>query len=155
KRFFVTTLEIDEASTGAFTRAHNYVAVSKSSDPTKEWYLYKDFDVTDDGQNGTPLHASCPCLGDQPLIGFDANGFYISTNEFSDSEALPAPPPPAIAPYINKAFALPDYRIGQAQVYALSKKALVAGEAVPMVSFDTGDSAAVPLPSDAPLGSVW
>ena len=26
--------------------------------------------------------SGCPCLGDQPLIGADANGFYVTTNEF-------------------------------------------------------------------------
>ena len=26
---------------------------------------------------------SCPCYGDQPLIGAEANGFYINTNQFS------------------------------------------------------------------------
>jgi len=43
----------------------------------------------DDGQNGTPSHPGCtfegttvPCFGDEPLLGADANGIYISTNEF-------------------------------------------------------------------------
>ena len=34
-------------------------------------------DDTNSGQAG------CPCLGDQPLIGADANGFYVSVNAFS------------------------------------------------------------------------
>jgi len=151
KRFFATVLEIDEASTGAFTRAHNYIAVSKSSDPTKSWYVY-NFDVTDDGQMGTPFHATCPCLGDQPLIGADANGFYMSTNEYSDAEVFPVEPPPATLTVLNKVFTIPDFRNGQAQVYALSKRALIAGASGPIVQFD---SSSVPLPAGAPSGAVW
>jgi hypothetical protein len=148
-------LEIDEVSTGVsgvFTRAHNYVAVSKTSDPTKSWYVY-NFDVTDDGLMGTPFHATCPCLGDQPLIGADANGFYMSTNEFSDAEVFPVEPPPVSSTALNTALTLlPDFRNGQAQVYALSKRALIAGTSGPMVQFD---SSSVPLPSGAPRGAVW
>ena len=29
-----------------------------------------------------PSHSNCPCLSDKPLIGADANGFFITTNEF-------------------------------------------------------------------------
>jgi hypothetical protein len=151
KRFFATTLEIDTANTGVFTRAHNYIAVSKTSNPLKEWYIYK-FDVTDDGLMGTPLHPTCPCLGDQPLIGADANGFYMSTNEYSDAEVFPVAPPPAVFPVLVKAFALPDFRNGQAQVYALSKRALVNGSSGPIVQFDT---ASIPLPGSPPTGSLW
>jgi hypothetical protein len=151
KRFFATTLEVDTVSGGVFRRAHNLIAVSKTSNPMKDWYVYR-FDVNDDGLMGTPFHATCPCFGDQPLIGADANGFYMSTNEYSDLEILPIQPPPAVFPIINKAFALPGVRNGQAQVYALSKRALVRGLSGPIVQFDT---ASIPLPSDAPSGSVW
>jgi len=151
KRFFATSLEVDIVQPGVFARAHNLIAVSKTSNPLKDWYVYR-FDVTDDGLMGTRLHPTCPCLGDQPLIGADTNGFYMSTNEYSDAEILPAQPPPAVFPIINKAFTLPDFRNGQAQVYALSKRALVRGLSGPVVQFDT---ASVPLPSDAPSGSVW
>jgi len=151
KRFFATVLEVDEANTGAFTRAHNWLAVSKTSDPTKDWYLYS-YDVTDDGQMGTPLHPTCPCLGDQPLIGFDHYGFYMSTNEYSDAELLPTAPPPATEKLIYKAFTLPDFRNGQAQLYALSKKALINGQAGTVW---TADTASVPLPAGTPAGSLW
>ncbi len=81
--FFLTILELDvDPPTGDFTGgSHVYLAVSKTSDPTGAWTTYV-IDTTNDGSNGTPSHAGCPCLGDQPLIGADANGFYISTNEF-------------------------------------------------------------------------
>jgi hypothetical protein len=151
KRFFVTSLEIDEASTGAFTRSHNLIAVSKTSDPTKSWWVYR-MDITDDGLMGTPFHLTCPCLGDQPLIGADANGFYMSTNEYSDSEIVPIQPPPAILPVLNKAFTLPNYRNGQAQVYAMSKRALINGQSPRVVQFDTNS---IPVPAGAPMGAVW
>lgn len=83
-RFFLTVLQLDvNAKTGDFTGgSHVYVAVSKTSDPIAGgWFTYV-IDTTNDGTGGTPSHAGCPCLGDQPLIGSDANGFYISTNEF-------------------------------------------------------------------------
>ena len=82
-RFFLTLLQIDvNSATGAFgDHSATLVAVSKTSDPTGDWFRYS-IDATDDGSNGTPSHAGCPCLGDQPLIGADATGFYISTNEF-------------------------------------------------------------------------
>ena len=105
-RFFLTVLQADvNAETGAFTgRTHVYLAVSQSSDPVALWNTFI-IDTTNDGLNGTPSHAGCPCLGDQPLIGADANGLYISTNEF---------------PLFSNGF-------NGAMVYALSKAALVAG----------------------------
>ena len=62
-------------------RAHTLIAVSKTSDPRGAWFTYS-IDSTDDGLNGTPSHAGCPCFGDQPLIGANDDGFYITTNEF-------------------------------------------------------------------------
>ena len=156
KRFFLSSLEEDTVNAGGvpeFTRSHNYFAVSKTSDPTGDWYIYS-FDVTDDGTNGTPMHATCPCLGDQPLIGADAHGFYLSDNEFSNSEVLPAAPPPATGKLVNTVFSLPDFRSGQAQVYALSKQRLINGQMGPLVQFDSVDT---PLPAaDASTaGALW
>jgi hypothetical protein len=86
-RFFITMLEIDQDPvTGAFGhRASQFLAVSKTSTPTtssSDWFIY-NLDTTNDGTNGTPSHPGCPCFGDQPLIGADANAFVITTNEFS------------------------------------------------------------------------
>ena len=40
--------------------------------------------VADDGSGRTlPSHPGCPCFGDQPLLGADKYGIYITTNEFS------------------------------------------------------------------------
>jgi hypothetical protein len=86
-RFFMTILQIDQNPvTGAFTgRSSQLLAVSKTSTPStsaSDWFLYS-IDATNDGTNGTPSHRGCPCFGDQPLIGADANAFVITTNEFS------------------------------------------------------------------------
>jgi hypothetical protein len=128
-RWFLTILQIDtNSSTGEFgPRTHVELAVSQTSDPTGAWNLFS-LDTTDDGSNGTPLHPNCPCIGDQPLIGADANGFYISTNEYG--------------------LATLDIYNG-AQVYAISKTALAAGVQPTVVQIDTGTIAT----PDA--GGIW
>ena len=99
--------------TGAFgDQSSTLLAVSKTSDPTGDWFLYS-FNTTDDGTNGTPDHPGCPCLGDQPLIGADANGFYVSTNEF---------------PIEGAGF-------NGEQLYAMSKASLVGGALPTIVHF--------------------
>jgi len=77
---------------------HLDIAVSNTSDPTGTWSIYH-IPVQDDGTQGTPDHhcspASTPdttdepptnptaCLGDYPHLGTDANGVYLTTNEYS------------------------------------------------------------------------
>jgi hypothetical protein len=114
QRWFVSLLEIDDdPQTGAFL-GHSAVllAVSQTSNPAGSWYLYS-IDTTN--ATGTSDHAGCPCFGDQPLIGADRYGFYVSTNEF-----------PIFADGFNGA-----------QVYAISKARLVAGPSgsIPVVAF--------------------
>ncbi len=127
--FFLTILQIDvNPTTGAFgSHTHVYVAVSQTNNPTGAW---NDFivDTTDDGSNGTQNHAGCPCLGDQPLIGADHYGFYISTNEF---------------PLATNGF-------NGAQLYAFSKTALEKGASLQGVHIDIGGTVATP---DA--GQLW
>jgi hypothetical protein len=109
----VLTLEVDPA-TGAFT-GDNHLDIAVTKDPTSTWNIYR-LDVTDDGTNGTPVHPNCPCLGDYPHMGVDANGFYLTTNEYS--------------------FFGPEFN--SAQVYAFSKRALSRGDASVLVTqFDT------------------
>jgi hypothetical protein len=112
QRWFVTILVIDvDPASGDFLPASSVrIAVSTSSDPAGAYNLYL-LDTTND--TGTPEHVGCPCFGDQPLIGADANGFYVSTNEF-----------PIFGPGFNGA-----------QIYAMSKAALVSGVAPPVVVF--------------------
>jgi hypothetical protein len=114
QRWFVSLLQLDvDPTSGNFSgRAHQLLAVSTSNDPTAAFNLFS-FDVTDDGNNGTPSHSNCPCFGDQPLIGADANGFYVTTNEF-----------PTFVPGFNGAM-----------VYAMSKAALVSGSLGTVTSF--------------------
>ena len=90
------TLEVTPTA-GAFTGPnHLDLAVSNTNDPTGAWTLYR-IPVQDDGTDGTPNHncvtgpdASKPgvtnpnaCIGDYPHIGADANGIYLTTNEYS------------------------------------------------------------------------
>jgi hypothetical protein len=78
--WFVTILSIDlDPNTGAFQgRSRLHVAVSQTADPRGAWRIYS-IETANTGKAG---HVGCPCFGDQPLIGADANGFYITTNEF-------------------------------------------------------------------------
>jgi hypothetical protein len=119
-RWFLTALQLDvDPSTGAFTGpSHVELGVSQTGDPTGAWNLYS-LDVTNDGTGGTPDHPNCPCFGDQPLIGADANAFFISTNEYS------------VEPF--GAF------FNGAEIYAIDKAALAAGAASPnAVLFEGG-----------------
>jgi hypothetical protein len=83
-RWVLTELEIDlDPATGDFAdHSMLLIAVSQTADPTGTWSIFT-LDVTDDGTGGTPNIPGCPCFGDQPLIGADANGFYITTNEYT------------------------------------------------------------------------
>ncbi len=132
QRWFVVVLTID---TDGRTN-HLDIAVSKTSDPTGQWNIYK-IGVKNDGTDtgGTGANAG-PYLGDYPHIGADANGFYVTTNAY---------------PWLGPGFA-------GAQLYALSKAQLAAGAAsVTMQHIDT--SGMVNAPSDAgptqPGFTVW
>jgi hypothetical protein len=124
QRWFQTVLTLDtNPATGDLTGPnHIDIAVSTTADPTGTWTIYK-LPVQDDGTNGTPNHgctddkgAPGPCIGDYPHLGADANGFYVTTNEYE---------------LFGDAF------IG-AQVYAFSKRALAkAGSAVNVTQIDT------------------
>lgn len=124
QRWFVTEVENDtNPETGAFAgRSAQFIAVSQGADPTGAFNVLS-FDTTDRARPG------CPCFGDQPLIGADANGFYISTNEFS--------------------LVTPNF-FG-AQIYALSKVDLALGVFPTVVHIDAG---ALPTPGPG-LGAIW
>jgi len=108
QRFFMTILQLDvDPVTGNFTGpSHVFIAVSETADPTGAFNLFV-IDTTN------PDHPGCPCTGDQPLIGADANGFYVSTNEF---------------PTLTAGFNGP-------QIYAMSKQRLAAGRNLAVVHF--------------------
>jgi hypothetical protein len=136
QRFFVVALTLEVVPTsGAFTTVnHLDIAVSQTSNPTGSWNIYR-VDVTNDGSNSSPANA-CPCLGDYPHIGADANGFYVTTNAY---------------PWNGNGF-------DGAQIYAFSKAQLAAGlPSVTMQHIDTWGM--VNQPSDAgstqPGFTVW
>ena len=101
--FFLTELELGVVpTTGAFDNTSAVlIAVSQTNNPLGLWNVFS-LDIT---AHGNPEFGPCPCFGDQPLIGADANGFYITTNAFS--------------------IAMFGFR--GAQVYAMCKAALIAG----------------------------
>ena len=114
QRWFLTVLQIsvDPASGAMIAPTHTLIAVSQTSDPTGNWRIFS-IDTTNDGTDGTPSHANCPCFGDQPLIGANADGFFVTTNEF---------------PLFTGGF-------NGAQVYAISKRGLVQAASNPGSAF--------------------
>ena len=112
-RFLITILQLDIVpSNGAFAGpSHLFIAVSQSGDPTGSWDAFT-IDLTNDGSNGTPSHPGCPCFGDQPLLGFDENAIFVTTNEFST---------------LGNGF-------NGAQVYAIGKSAFTGGGSVVLLS---------------------
>ena len=125
QRFFVVVLTLETFPNGAFTAVnHLDLAVSKTSNPTGQWNIYR-IDVTNDGTDIGGQNPG-PYLGDYPHIGADAYGIYLTTNAY---------------PWCCNGFA-------GAQIYALSKAQLAAGAAnVTMVHIDT--TGMVNAPSDA------
>jgi hypothetical protein len=85
-RFFHVALTLDHVGTTVSLAGTNHldIAVSNTSDPTGAWTIYR-LPVQNNGTQGTPNH-NCNngfCLGDYPHIGADANGVYITSNEFA------------------------------------------------------------------------
>lgn len=113
--FVVLTLEV-APKTGALTLDnHLDIAVSTTASPLGSWVLYK-LPVQNDGTQGTPKHAHCPCVGDYPHIGADKYGFYIANAsimtvvQFENLQAAGLPGFtvwPAIAP--NSLYALNNH----------------------------------------------
>lgn len=118
QRWFQVALTLDTLANGTDTGTnHLDLAVSQTSDPTGLWTIYR-IPVQDNGTDGTPDHHCSDgfCFGDYPHIGADANGFYITTNEYS--------------------FFGPEYKA--AQIYAISKASLASGTAnIKVTQFDT------------------
>ena len=150
KRFVMTILELPFDSSGNFFNGKSYIliAVSKGSAPTtarSDWYFLK-IDGTDDGKlagDGSgrtlPSHDGCPCFGDQPLLGADKYGIYITTNEFST---------------------LGDEFNG-AQIYAIDKQALWGGklkyqaiQQTPFIPLAEGIAYSV-QPATSPTAASW
>ena len=137
QRFFLTTLVLGrDSSTGALVPPVSvYIAVSQTADPTGNWTILT-LNVTNDGG----AFAACPCFGDQPLIGADANGFYVSTNAFS----------------------LSTFNFSGANVYGFSKTALetASAGAISGVRFSNLTEAGMPFafsiqPATVPPGGSF
>ncbi|HEY1983991.1 MAG TPA: hypothetical protein VGG85_01195 [Terracidiphilus sp.] len=113
QRWFASVTNVLDSVSG---RSNLSLAVSQTSDPRGAYFVYT-IDTTDDGVNGTPANAGCttasPCFGDQPTLGADRNGVYLTTNEFG---------------VFSNVF-------NGAQIYAISKAALEAGTANSLVHF--------------------
>jgi hypothetical protein len=89
QRFVVATTTLGSLPDGTFTGKNTIdVAVSNTGDPTGTWTVYR-IPAQNDGTDGTPNHGCTidgtvagPCFQDYPHIGADANGVYVSTNEY-------------------------------------------------------------------------
>jgi hypothetical protein len=111
KRWYHTVLLLGvRPKTGEFSgTAETLIAASTSSDPLGTYNLYS-IDASD------PHGSGCPCFGDQPLLGADRRGLYVSTAEYGiDSAAFHG-----------------------AQIYALDKVALATGAGGNVVHIETG-----------------
>lgn len=120
QRWFLVILTLDHVGTTSSLSGTNHldIAVSTSGSPLGSWNIYQ-IPVHNNGNDGTPNH-NCSlgfCLGDYPHIGADANGIYLTTNEFST-------------------FGGGFYG---AQVIAVPKAALAAGAATYAVNINTSD----------------
>ncbi|THF84017.1 hypothetical protein E7T09_21155 [Deinococcus sp. KSM4-11] len=111
------TLGVDPASGNLTGKNTLDLAVSRTSDPTGAWTIYR-LPVHNDGTDGTPNHGNCPCLGDYPHLGMNASGVYLTTNEFS----------------------LVTGDFNGVEIYALPKAKLVAGAStLTVVNFNLTD----------------
>ena len=132
QRWFHVVLTLDRVSPTTQSlsgKNHLDIAVSNTSSPLGSWTVFH-VPVQDDGTDGTPDHnckarvringvltlIHAQCLGDYPHIGMDANGLYITTNEFD--------------------LFTPGQFHG-AQIYAISKQGLISGGPANVVQFDT------------------
>jgi hypothetical protein len=117
-RFVQVVLTLDHVGLTASLTGNNHldIAVSDTGNPTGTWTIYR-LPVQNNGTQGTPNHGCNNgfCLGDYPHIGADANGIYLTTNEF--------------------AFFGPGFFYG-AQIYAIGNSALTGGSGS-VVLFDT------------------
>lgn len=89
QRFIVAITTLHQTTAGEFTGRNTIdLAVSNTGDPTGAWTIYY-VPAQNDGTEGTPDHGCTldgeepgPCFQDYPHIGADANGVYVTTNEY-------------------------------------------------------------------------
>lgn len=110
-RFVVAITTLGSEPNGDFTGKNTIdLAVSNTGNPRRAWTIYS-VPAQNDGKDGTPDHGCTtdgtqhgPCFQDYPHLGADANGVYVSTNEYD--------------------LFGPDYNA--AQIFAFSKRQLAA-----------------------------
>ena len=129
-RWFASQLWLDLNDATSFGWAGSFVAVSKTSNPAGSWNVYFVPDMDNASNTATCNNDSAsdpnanPCFGDQPLLGMDGSTVQLSTNEYSINASMPN---------------------GQANLYFLSKSALVAGSrSVPVYWSPVGATVAAP-----------
>jgi hypothetical protein len=108
QRWFHTVAVLSQNATTGAIQAPSFVyfAVSTSAEALGSYFIYR-INTTDPG------HPNCPCFGDQPLLGADKYGFYISTAEYD------------LDPFGGN--------FNGPQIYAFSKAALESGSIGPVV----------------------
>jgi hypothetical protein len=124
--WFHTILKIDQDPlTGILgSSSATLLAASAGSDPFGPYTVYSI-----DGTNAD--HPGCPCFGDQPLLGADASGLFISTAEYS----------------------IAGTQFNGAQIYAMDKRALAVGGPLNVVHLETGTTRTGTVqPATAPNG---
>jgi hypothetical protein len=125
-RWFITILQFAIDAKGNFAApAFTLVAVSAQTNAIGNYFAYA-FNVTDS------RHAGCPCFGDQPLVGFNNDGIFLSMNEFS--------------------FA--TFNFETALLLATDKHALANGHAAPVVAFQNLSGGGMPGFSVQPSNHV-
>ena len=103
KRWYATMVEYQfDKNFTHITESHVDLATSNTANPTGTWRVFR---IRTSDLN----HSNCPCLADYPMLGFDNQNVYVTTAEFTTT--------------------LDDYN--GAQIYAISKKQLLAGAAKP------------------------
>ena len=127
-RFFVTDLRYHrDPQTLAVTGPYAVeLAVSQGGDPRAGWSLYT-IDTTADGSDGSTALSGCPCLGDQPELGADANGIYVTTTEYAHPDSS-------------------NETIAGERWFAMSKARLVTGSITRAVSFSLAFAGTFPFP---------
>jgi hypothetical protein len=116
-RWFVTSLYLgQDRETGAFNGGGGiYIAVSTSANPLGTWNVY-DLRTQNNGKGGTPNHhcSGGYCFSDYPQLGVNADGVFISANEFD---------------------LLGEGEFKGAELWAISKADLVAGRPAPTMQY--------------------
>ena len=110
KRWFIEELEYANSASGFFGFA---IAVSQTSDPLGKYNVVK----VDANTSGVTSACGGTCLPDYPQVGFDANGFYITADLFSNASGS----------FIN------------AGIYAIPKAALESGAKFNYATFQSPD----------------